>query len=541
MTPAAASVDTLIIGSGVAATAVSERLLTKDPSASVMLLEAGSPVVTKDFALWQNYLITNSLPYEQFRDLKYPQRDSPGENSSIGGTEMPLDGARVFTYGGSTIHWGGWSFRLKPEDFRLRTKCRVGADWPISYADLEPYYGQAEEFIGVSGDGSDDAALSRSCAFPFAAFPYTLEDRPLISAFEALKMSYGHVPIARRGISDTTQRRAPCQTTGTCKYCPFGARFTATDRLNELHDWHDYPNFEVRTGAVVERLEMASKGRAAGVFINTRSGTEPEHIEAARIVVAAGTLESAKLLLRSVSTDWPAGVGNNHDLVGRHLATHPYFVIEGSIATNPLNLQAENGFPTLCTRHFDSPAEQASGKFILVNPNESPRPSLAKQMQSGMTRTQIDSALSGTTLVEVHGMVEVFGRATNKVDNSSRRNRLGMLETRVDYTKDAGFDTRMAQIRAHVERIFRAMNVDPTGNMSISWRADHAACTCRMGVDPADSVVDANLAVHDVDNVFVCSNATFPSIGAINPTLTLTALALRLGDHLAQSTRSGPR
>src|SRR5258708_8097054 len=219
-------VDTLIIGSGVAATAVAETLLAADANASILMLEAGTRVKTKDFGLWEHYLITGKLPYDPFKDLAYPQRDVPGENVSAGGTEVPLDGARVFAYGGSTLHWGGWSFRLKPEDFHLKSNTGEALDWPYGYEVLEPYYCRAEYHLAVSGD-SADPLLPRSADFPFRAFPYTLEDKIFADALDALSIRPGSLPISRHGVSAVPSRQAPCQTTGTCKYCPFGARYVA--------------------------------------------------------------------------------------------------------------------------------------------------------------------------------------------------------------------------------------------------------------------------------------------------------------------------
>ena len=148
-------VDTLIIGSGVAAAALSQRLLDKDPSASILILEAGERVKTKDFGLWEQYMVSGRLPYEYCRDLEYPQRDTVGENASVGTTQMQLLGARLFVYGGSTLHWGGWSFRLKPEDFSLKSNAGRGGDWPFGYETLEDYYSRAEHYLAVSGDSSD--------------------------------------------------------------------------------------------------------------------------------------------------------------------------------------------------------------------------------------------------------------------------------------------------------------------------------------------------------------------------------------------------
>ena len=523
---------TVIVGSGVAATALAKTLLDEDPKAPILVLEAGPRVKLKDFGLWEQYLITGQLPYDSCKDQQYPQNDVPGENASVGGTDLPLAGGRVMTYGGSTIHWGGWSFRLKPEDFRLFSNAKVGADWPLSYDDLEPFYGRAERFIGVSGD-SADPTVPRSTQYPYPAFPYSLEDRPLVRALESLRYAYSHLPIARHGVTETTGKQAPCQTTGTCKYCPFGARFAATNVLNDMVEWNDYPNFKVQTGVIVDAICMKSKTLSGGVMVRRGTDAPLELVEADRVVVAAGTIESAKLLLRSTSSLWPQGVGNDADLVGRHLVTHPYFIFTASTKGNPLGLQKEMDFPTLCTRHFDSETEQRSGKFILVNPPDTVDPKVVSMMKAGKSRDLINKAILEANTIRLHGMLEVFGEAKNRVKNMpGKPSHLGLQQTIVDYTKDRNFDRRMGQIQRKVAKIFKKMDASLTEKPSVSWRADHAGSTCRMGNDPAMSVVDGNLRIHGVDNVYVCSNATFPSIGAINPTLTLTALALRLGDHL---------
>jgi choline dehydrogenase-like flavoprotein len=129
-------------------------------------------------------------------------------------------------------------------------------------------------------------------------------------------------------------------------------------------------------------------------------------------------------------------------------------------------------------------------------------------------------------------MVEIFSEEFNRVTNISKLNHMGMRETRVEFSQAAGFNQRMDEIQAHVESIFTAMGVTLEGKPSISWRADHAGCTCRMSADETLGVTDAQLRVHGLDNLYVCSNGCFPNIGTVNPTLTLTALALRLGDHL---------
>ena len=522
---------TLIIGSGVAATVIAQSLLQKDPAASVLILEAGTRVKTKDFGLWENYLITGRLPYDPYKDLAYPQRDFLGENVSAGGTDMPLNGARVFAYGGSTLHWGGWSFRLKQEDFLLQTKRKEAINWPFEYKDLERFYCQAEEHLAVSGD-LDDPLLPRSKRYPFRHFPFTLEDKPFADAMDRIGVAYGHLPIARRGVSATPSRHAPCQTTGTCKYCPFGARYAACNYLDDLREWNDYPGLRLKLGAVVQSITISTKRRASGAVYWDRENGEMVTVEADRVIVAAGAIEFAKLLLRSKPSGWPQGIGNDHDLVGRHLITHPYFIFTAMLPKNPERLQAEMNFPTLVSRHFDSEAEQEKGKFVLVAPPETVGFSLVQAMQRGLPRAQIDTSLVSSNKIQLHGMIEVFGRSENRVSNLPDVNRVGLPMTVVDYTKDKDFDDRMAEVQTKVATIFAAMDAPLVEKPSISWRADHAASVCRMSKDEAQGVVDENLRVHGTDNLWVISNAVFPNLGAINPTLTLTALAFRLGEHL---------
>jgi choline dehydrogenase-like flavoprotein len=524
-------VDTLIIGSGVVAAAISQRLLEKNPCASILILEAGGRIKTKDFALWDQYLITARLPYEVCRDLDYPQRDVSGENASLGTTPIPLVGARLFVYGGSTMHWGGWSFRLKPEDFRLKSNAQEGGDWPIDYDSLEPYYSQAESYLAVSGDSSDDT-VPRKADYPFRPFPFTLQDQPLIGALEKLKYSYGNLPIARRGVSAVPSRHAPCQTTGTCKYCPFGARYVASDYLDDIREWNDYANFEIRLGAVVESISAASRQRASGVVYTDKGTGQSVTVEANRIIVAGGTIESAKLLQRSTSIYWPHGMGNDNDLVGRYFITHPYFIFSGFMPSNNIKLQPEMNFPTLVSRQFDSEMEQKKGKFVLVNPPDTIPVALATKMQAGFSRTEIDKYLVGRVPLQVHGMVEVFGRFDNRIQNLQRRNHIGLPQTSVDFSADKAFKGRMSEIKAEVQKIYAAMGAELTDDATVSWRADHAACTCRMSPEPSSGVVNGDLQVHGIENLFVCSNAVFPNLGSINPTLTLTALALRLAEFL---------
>ena len=533
-------VDTLIIGSGVAGAALSSKLLKNNPDASILMLEAGTKVVMRDFALYQNYMVSGSTPYSFCQDYAYPNHDQPGENKT-NNRDLELRGARLMMYGGSTVHWGGWSFRLKPEDFKLKTLTGNGIDWPINYDELEEYYSEAEWYIGVAGD-SESTVVPRNHDYPFPAYPYTLEDEPLREAFEKSGYEYGAMPIARHGINDTDSTHPPCQTTGTCKYCPFGARYVAANFLDDMQNFNAYPNFEVRLNAFVKEILMSGKSEAKGVVYYDRRTKEHVTVEANRVIVAAGAIESAKLLLRSKQEEWEYGIGNTKKdgLVGRNLITHPYFIYQAEIEKNPEKLQPEMNFPTMVSRHFDSTNEQEKGKFILVSTPSAPKPMnsnganapIVEMMQNGFTREAIDKALTGKSIVQIHGIIEVFSEEKNRVQNLDKVNHLGLVETKVTYTQPDDFDSRMDEVEAYVTGLFDQMGATNVTQSMLSWRADHAACLTRMSDSPETGVVDKDLKVFGTDNLYVLSNSSFSTLGAVNPTLTLTALSLRLATHL---------
>jgi choline dehydrogenase-like flavoprotein len=379
--------------------------------------------------------------------------------------------------------------------------------------------------------------VPRSTGFPFPAFPYSLEDTPAIQAFEKLGIGYSHLPIARHGINDTTSSTPPCQTTGTCLYCPFGARYNAANDLDELLS---YPSLTIRTRAVTEQVLMDSRSRARGVvFVDTSTG-ERIAVEADTVVVAAGTVESPKLLQRSVSAFWKHGVGNDHDLVGRYIITHPWITFSAKAPANPLRLQPEMAFPTLVSRHFDNEQEQPHGKFMFVSPWGQTGIDLAAAMKQGMPRAAIDQMVAGPQTLTLNAMFEIFSQHDYRVSNLDEVNHLGMRESLLHFGDTPVIRERLKTVKARATEVMREMGGRGEVAMEADWGAHHACCTTRMSDSPERGVVDADLRIHGVDNVYVCSNASFSTLSTVNPTLTLAALALRLGDHLV-SRKSGGR
>jgi choline dehydrogenase-like flavoprotein len=531
--------DFVIVGSGVAGAAVASTLLSARPTASVLMLEAGGKIKLRDFGLFQNYLLSQKLPFDRrtifdaHMDLPYGEKERDGENLSTGKTIVPLENSRLFALGGSTTHWGGWAFRMKEEDFEPHPD--LGELWPISYDQIEPYYCKAEHFLGVSGSNQVKQTVPRSSQnYPFAAFPFTREDGIFIKALNGLGYEHSHLPIARYGISENVSTHAPCQTTGTCKYCPFGARFAASNFLDDFRTANGFENFHIRSQAIAEEILLATKNRASGVRYLNKLTNQSEIASAKTIIVASGTVESTKLLMRSASLGWDHGIGNQKDNLGRYFITHPYFSFKGLLQTPDQFYQQQMGFPTLVTRHFDSADERKAGKYVLLHAAESPSRKLEGGMSNGSSFDEVISALSHNLVFKLDGMVEVFGARENRIGLLNSKNRFGLPQTHVHYDQPEGFTARLEQIQTTVTSIFQAANMKEVSIDKLSWRADHAAGTTRMSATADSGVVDANLRVHGMENLYVCSNSSLPSIGAVNPTLTLTALAIRLGELLSK-------
>ncbi len=296
----------------------------------------------------------------------------------------------------------------------------------------------------------------------------------------------------------------------------------------------------MRLNTPVMSITMSNRSNAAGVAVVDRAGGKAGTVEGDRIVVAAGTVESAKLLLASRSAMWPNGLGNDTDHVGRHIVTHPHLRATGLIPFNKDRLEQEIDFPTMACRHFDSEEYQAHGKMFFVREGKYLRIPIAEKLIQGEAPSRINADIITGTRIDLRALVEAFPDEGNRVTLANGTTSAGLPRTKIQYRESA--DTVQARVVhqknlqdvLHHAGLSKPPSVDETGS-----RADHAASTCRMSRTPVDGVVDSKLRVHETDNVYVCSNAVFPNSGAVNPTLTLVALALRLADELSGTSKDG--
>jgi choline dehydrogenase-like flavoprotein len=508
----------VIVGSGIAATLVTEALLKAEPSTEILVLEAGDRIKMRDRSSWWDLVLRGKTPYSKTYDI---EKGPDKESFSTGGTGWLFNESRVRAFGGSTMHWGGWSLRLQVEDFECHTRTGKGADWPFGYEELEPWYEQAEEVLAVGGAHDDKDSPPRRGGFPLPAFPWTAHESQLAEALESSGLNPGHMPIARFH---------RCMTTGTCKYCPIGSRYTAQEHMQKLLG-SGFPNLEVRTLAPVLQLR-ATKDRVTGVvFLN---GTEEAEVHAERVVICAGAYESPKLLLRSRSVYWPQGIGNATDQVGRYLVTHSMLRVKGVSRANPERWFQEYDFPTLMSRSWDSEARQRRGKVFLFNNRSLPRVDLGTLMVEGKRRDAVDTAAEGPRFAGLDAFIEEFGHRDNRVLLGQSTGQFGLPNTEVHFTRADEMEPESRRVLDEMAKLLaRGGYTVAEGDKTLQLpRGDHSTGTCRMGKDESESVTNSDLRVHGIENLFVCSNAVFPSVGAVNPTLTLAALSLRLGAYL---------
>ncbi len=511
--------DYIIVGSGVAGITIAKNLLEHNPQTSILMLEAGPYIPAKDRRSWWDYITINRTPY----DFTY---DTSWEAKSVGDINWISAGARVKAVGGSTMHWGAWSMRFKPEDFKLYTNTGEGADWPITYDDIETYYQRAEEYLSVCGDETEKWS-PRSKPYPMPPFEWTAADGVMLEAFEKVGIKPGKMPLARY---------RKCFTTGTCKYCPFGSRFSAVNILTEMIESKKYKNFELRSNSPVRQINCKAKDQIESIeYLNNETG-EVMTEKADQFIICSGSYETPKLLMISKNKYWKNGVGNDADLCGRFIISHSMLKVRGTTPSNPERWFQEYDFPTLMSRSYDTPERQKIGKIFLFKDRTQPNQDIASLMIAGKSPEEIDEIMSGPMTMELQAFMEEKGKFENRLEIAEGTDRFGLPLTKINFNRTDQEGKNALENLEVMKKVILTMGytieegdarVDDPG-------AHHTTGTCRMGTAPENSVTDAHLKVHGINNLYLCSNGVFPTGSAVNPTLTLTALSIRLSEKLIQ-------
>ncbi len=515
--------DVLIIGSGMAGAAIAKRLSGR--GVRIVCLEQGPWVLPEDHPHYSD---------EWEFALRRDWNRSPAIRQSS--ADYPVDASRVDvmlhnSVGGSTTHYNAHWPRLRPVDFRKGTEHGVegSADWPISYEDLAPYYEENDDALGISGLAGDPAVPPRS---PRQTPPLPFGDHATKLTAGLERLGWHWWPADNGILTADYQGRTACNHCGSCRNgCPRGslAMMSRTYWPQALRN-----GAELRTLSRVEQITTDEQGRADGaIYLDLRTG-ERKRQRAARVVLAANGVGTPRLLFLSANKHSPNGLANSSGLVGRYLMHHAY-ADNTIIWPEPVGgIAGAYGAPVFSQEFADTDVRRG-----FVN-------GFTFQFGRGMTASP---AALGLPWGRGHraAFAKLFNHeiwfSVQAEDLPVYDNRVELDQTRTDSSGLPGVkvhwelhpnDTRlvefgMARARELAVAAGASELLSSTSNPNPAW---HLLGTCRMGDDPATSVVDADHRAWDVPNLYICDGSSFVTGGSVNPTSTIGALALRCADRI---------
>jgi choline dehydrogenase-like flavoprotein len=536
----------IVVGSGASGGMAAWNLTRK--GIDVLMLDAGDRFDRAKF--W-----THVSPWEErerrFRGERPPRFFlDPLEQPYLTPVERPFELTRVWGVGGKTNVWGRVSLRYAEMDFKSAERDGWEISWPISYADVAPYYDQVDQLIGVYGGDDDSEVLPGSRFFQPPPAPRCGE-RLVTKAAASLGIPV--VAGRRANMTRPTNGFPPCHYCGKCgSGCDTASFFNAADHL--IPQALKTGRLELRTNAVAARIFADDSGLASGVqYFDRKTGRE-EVVHGKVIVVGASCVDSTRLLLNSRSERHPNGLGNGSDVVGRYLCEQVRLNVSAY-------LPALYGGP----RYND---RGAGGEHIYM-PRFNHRDGHRRDYLRGFGMQFWDTGCNpygpnvgayrlpafGASLkkeikrrhpawTELHPFGEVLPYAHNRITvDPSRTDRYGVPLLHIDYRIGENERKMVEHMADTVEGIVKAAGGELVnyrrGETDKMGAAIHEHGTCRMGADPKRSALNAFNQMHEVKNVFVVDGSAFTTASEKNPTLTILALSWRATDYLAEEIRKG--
>ena len=537
-------VDFVIIGSGAAGGVLAKELSTN--GFRVVVLEQGPYLTEADFVhdevkVFQENILTN-----------HPELQPSTFRKTVDEKAVPQ---RAVAYGrcvgGTSVHFSANYWRFHEIDFVERSK--VGpipgtglADWPITYADLEPYYTKVEWEIGVSG-------LAGASPFdPPRAKPYPMPPLPVKSCgvlFErgARKLGWHPFPAPLAILSQPRAGRSACINCGFCYGfgCEVGAKSSALASV--IPQAEHTGRCEIRPNSYVHRIELDGAGRATGaVYFDER---KTSHLQKAKaVIVCANGAETPRLLLLSANKQFPNGLANSSGLVGKYLMFNSN---ARSVGLFEHTLNDYKGFVASRVLHdfyeldpqkvgfygggaLDGRFDYTPYYFALTGlPKETPRwgKSFKAALSHNFART-MEIHCSGTSLpVETN----------NFSLDPGLKDAWGLPALRMTY-KDHPDDLKLVHwLTKHALEILDAAGAVKRWSRPINEQqfSVHLLGTCRMGIDPKASVINPDHRTHDIKNLFLCDGSSLVTSGRGQPTMTIQALAYRAADRITALARRG--
>jgi len=515
--------DALVIGSGPGGATTAARVA--ESGKRVLLIERGD-FLPRERDNWNSEAVFGDAKYTADETF-YDQRD------------RPFRPELHYCVGGNSKVYGAALFRLQPRDFgAVRHLDGVAPAWPVSYDDMEPYYVRAEHLFWVHGKHGEDPFAGRSSKdYQYPPVRHEPRIQRLSDGLEKLGLHPFHLPLGVDLTQDADGRATGESRCIRCDRvdgfpCPMGAKADA--------EWAvirpalaAHPNLALLTRTTAQRLLTDGDGRSvSGVAVTLPDGS-PHTFTADIIVLSAGAILSAALLLRSANDRHPGGLANSSDMVGRNYMRHNNLaLIAFSREPNPTVFQK-----TLALNDFYGPSdywEYPMGNIQMLGKSDdwqikggAPRRlGWAPTASYGeVARHSIDFWLSSEDIPLADSRVTLRRDGAVRLTLQPNNNTKGLTRLRHTFT---GMLSNLGMVETTFVRslyLHQAFDAAATA---------HQAGTARFGSDPATSVLDVHCKAHDLDNLYVVDGSFMPSVGALNPTLTIVANALRVGDHIVE-------
>ncbi|MDS0300294.1 GMC family oxidoreductase [Halogeometricum sp. S1BR25-6] len=532
--------DVCVVGSGVAGALTAHSLAKRGHE--VVILEAGRRFDPSNRTAQMEEAIR---PEGSFRDV-WEMGGERDRYTSSGDVYYGLNNTRVKAVGGTTLHWLGITPRLHEKDFEMQSRYGLASDWPISYDDLRPFYARAERELGVAGGDDNPFAPPREADYPMPAFPPSYSDTLFAEACDALDITMHSVPQARN--SELYDGRSPCVGFSTCiPVCPSGAKYSADVHVVKAEG----EGARVIDRAPVQRLEHDSKGERVEAAVYATPDGERHRQTASRFVLACGAVEIPRLLLLSKSDQYPDGLANSSGVVGKYFMDQPIVSIVGELERP--TAQEPIGYHTSETHQFYDHEDSRPGSIKFVFDNENPVHLSKTALRGGDngTRGDLTDVLTGDSWgdetlekmrdrtpnrrVSMFANPELLPREENAVTlDTSTTDDHGNPVPDVSFNLGPHAIETMERAREIQYRILEEMDATVVAESDLASPkiASHKTGTTRMGTDPSESVVDPTLRTHDLRNLYIASGSAFVTAGAMNPTLTIAALALKAAGHI---------
>ncbi len=508
--------DVIVIGSGAGGGTLAHALAPTGKQ--ILLLERGN-FLPREMANWD--------PGPVFVDGRYISADTWFDSAG-----RPFQPQAHYYVGGATKMYGAALYRLRPADFaEIRYADGASPAWPIGYADLEPYYTRAEWLYQVHGaHGEDPTEGPASKQYPWPPVSHESRIRQLSDDLAAAGYHPFHAPC---GILLDEDHR-PASTCIRCAWCdgyPCLVHAKADAESIAVRPVLGLPNVTLLVDAEVTRLHTDPAGTVVTQVEVVRAG-QRERYSADIVVLAAGAANTAKILLCSASDKHPAGLANGSDQVGRNYMFHNSKAVAALTAEpNETVYQKTLGLNDFYLGTDDRPPLgniQMLGKSnAMAMKGEEPKLTRLAPHWSldEVARHSVDIWLTTEDLplpgnrvtVDADGRIHLAYTASNK------RETAGLYEELKTILNKVG----MAAHHVYDKNFYMDMAI-PLAAVA------HQAGTCRFGADPATSVANTDCRAHEVDNLYLADASIFPSIGAVNPALTVMANALRVADHLTE-------